>query len=205
MKAPDLSVLAPGFDQEAFGSQAVFRVALHALSHPGLPLDMPLYAGAPQQGHLPAAHLLLSLLDADTPVWLSPILAASDAAHWLRFHTGCMVIADPSQAQFCWMAQGDAWPLLSQLRQGTDDWPDRSATCVIEVDGLEGDAPNWLLQGPGIEGQRHLKVRGLRVDFEAQWQLNQGSFPCGVDVFFVSSTKIVGLPRTTRLELLSKG
>jgi alpha-D-ribose 1-methylphosphonate 5-triphosphate synthase subunit PhnH len=201
----DLNALARGFDHESLDSQAVFRVALHALSHPGLPLDMPLCAGAPKQGHLTAAHLLLGLLDADTPVWLSPVLAASDAAFWLRFHTGCTLVSDPAQAQFCWMAQGDAWPLLSELRLGTDVRPDVSATCVIEVDRLEGDAPGWVLQGPGIDGLRRLRVSGLRNDFEAQWQATQSRFPCGVDVFFASPTKIAGLPRTTRLELMNRG
>jgi len=200
MNAPDLNTLMAGFDHEAFGSQSVFRAALQALSHPARPVDMPMGAAAPRHGHMAAAVLLLGLLDADTRLWLSPSLAESDAAAWLRFHTGCALVDDAAQAQFCWFAQGDEWPGLAQLAQGSDTWPDQSATCVIEVERLQGDAPGWTLHGPGIAGERQLKVRGLPDGFEDQWQFNHASFPRGVDVFLASPTQIAGLPRTTRLQ-----
>ena len=199
MSAPDLNTLPPGFDHEAFGSQAVFRAALEALSHPGRPVDMPIGAAIPRHGHLTAAVLLLGLLDADTRLWLSPSLAASDAAAWLRFHTGCSLVTDVSQAQFCWFAQGEAWPDLADLNPGTDTWPDQSATCVVEVESLRDDTPGWTLQGPGIAGERQLQVRGMPAGFESQWQDNHARFPRGIDVFLASPTQIVGLPRTTRL------
>jgi alpha-D-ribose 1-methylphosphonate 5-triphosphate synthase subunit PhnH len=200
MSIPDLNTLVAGFDHEAFGSQAVFRTALQALSHPACPVDMPVGAAAPRHGHMAAAVLLLGLLDADTRLWLSPALADSDAAAWLRFHTGCTLVGDAAQAQFCWLAQGDEWPGLAQLEQGSDTWPDQSATCVIEVERLQGNAPGWTLQGPGIPSERQLKVQGLPHGFEAQWQLNHTNFPRGVDVFLASPTQIAGLPRTTRLQ-----
>jgi len=200
MSTPDLNTLVAGFDDEAFGSQAVFRAALQALSHPARPIDMPLAAAVPRHGHMAAAVLLLGLLDADTRLWLSPAIAASDAAAWLRFHTGCTLVAEPAQAQFCWLAQGDTWPGLAQLNLGSDTWPDQSATCVIEVDRLQGDAPGWMLQGPGIPGERMLQVTGLPSGFESQWQDNHALFPRGVDVFLASPTQIAGLPRTTRLQ-----
>ena len=84
MNAADLKNIVAGFDHEAFGSQAVFRVALDALSHPGRVFDMPLVSARPHQGHRAAAALLLGLLDADTKAWLSPTLANSEAPAWLR-------------------------------------------------------------------------------------------------------------------------
>lgn len=200
MSNPDLNTLVAGFDHEAFGSQAVFRTALQALSHPAWPVDMPMGAAAPRHGHMAAAVLLLGLLDADTRLWLSPALADSDAATWLRFHTGCTLVSDAAQAQFCWLAQGDEWPGLAQLEQGSETWPDQSATCVIEVERLQGNAPGWTLQGPGIPNERQLKVQGLPHGFEDQWQMNHANFPRGVDVFLASPTQIAGLPRTTRLQ-----
>jgi len=200
MSTPNLNTLVAGFDDEAFGSQAIFRTALQALSHPARPIDMPVGASVPRQGHMAAAVLLLGLLDTDTRLWLSPAIATSDAAAWLRFHTGCTLVAEPAQAQFCWLAQGDTWPGLAQLNLGSDTWPDQSATCVIEVDRLQGDAPGWTLQGPGIPGERMLQVTGLPSGFESQWQDNHALFPRGVDVFLASPTQIAGLPRTTRLQ-----
>ena len=200
MNAPDLQNIVAGFDHEAFGSQAVFRVALNALSHPGRVFDMPLDTALPRQGHCAAAALLLGLLDADTPLWVSPALAQSDAPAWLRFHTGCPIVPEAQAAQFVWVAQGDALPALSSLRAGSDAYPDQSATCVIEVDSLHSDGAGWRLQGPGIATQRSLRVRGLSADFVPQWQHNHTSFPQGVDVFLSTATQITGLPRTTRLQ-----
>jgi alpha-D-ribose 1-methylphosphonate 5-triphosphate synthase subunit PhnH len=197
--APDLQNIVAGFDHEAFGSQAVFRVALEALSHPGRVFDMPLQTALPRCGQGAAAALLLGMLDADTTLWLSPSLASSDAFAWLRFHTGCQIVSDANAAQFLWVAQGDDMPQLAQLQAGSDAYPDQSATCVLEVDSLHSDAGGWRLQGPGIPTVRHLHARGLPSDFAAQWADNHASFPKGVDVFLSTTTHIAGLPRTTRI------
>jgi alpha-D-ribose 1-methylphosphonate 5-triphosphate synthase subunit PhnH len=85
------------------------------------------------------------------------------------------------------------------LRQGSDAYPDQSATCVIEVHNLHADEAGWRLQGPGILGERSLRVQGLAADFPNQWSRNHASFPCGVDVFLATATHIVGLPRSTRI------
>jgi alpha-D-ribose 1-methylphosphonate 5-triphosphate synthase subunit PhnH len=199
MNAPDLQNIVAGFDNEAFGSQAVFRAALDALSHPGRPLDMPLNTALPRQGHCAAAALLLGLLDADTSLWLSPLLASSDAAGWLRFHTGCPIVTDSAAAQFLWVAQGDEMPALSSLSLGSDAYPDQSATCVLEVNSLQADIAGWRLQGPGIAGERYLRVKGLPKDFVEQWHANHVGFPRGVDVFLCTATQIAGLSRTTRI------
>ena len=199
MNAPDLQNIVAGFEHEAFGSQAVFRAALNALSHPGRVLDMPLQTALPRQGQGASAALLLGLLDADTTLWVSPTLASGDAAQWLRFHSGCQLVQDAQTAQFVWLAQGDPLPLLSGLRLGSDPYPDQSATCVIEVQSLQGDGQGWTLQGPGICGECSLRVAGLPEDFAAQWADNHASFPRGVDVFLCSPGQIAGLPRTTRI------
>ena len=204
MNAQDLQNIVPGFDNEAFGSQAVFRVALEALSHPGDPLSMTLPGALPRGGHGAAAALLLGLLDADTSLWLSPSLAQSDAVAWLKFHTGCQVLTDPGSAQFLWVAHGDALPALDSLRMGSEAYPDQSATCVIEVQAFSPVSGAWVLQGPGICGQHELLVQGICANFESQWVNNHAQFPRGVDVFLTTSTQVVGLPRTTRILINEK-
>ena len=199
MKAQDLQHIAAGFSHEAFGSQAVFRAALDALSYPGRPFQMPTDCALPRHGQPAAAALMLGLLDADTRLWLSPALAQSDAAPWLRFHTGCQIVTDANEAHFVWVALGNALPALNSLRLGSDAYPDQSATCVIETLALHADVSGWTLQGPGIQDQRHLQVTGLTPDFTEQWQHNHASFPRGVDVFLTTPTQVVGLPRTTRI------
>lgn len=206
MSAHDLSNLGAGFTHEAFGSQAMFRVALEALSHPGRCMTVSHDAEVPQTGHPASAALLLALLDSDCTLWLSPSLANSDAAAWLRFHTGCQLVTQAEQAMFAWVAVGDAMPALASFSQGSDNAPDQSATCILDLPLLDGNSVSesgsaqWALTGPGIQHVTHLSVDGLSVDFMAQWAANHASFPRGVDLFLASSQQVVGLPRTTSIQ-----
>ncbi|WP_332742252.1 phosphonate C-P lyase system protein PhnH [Hydrogenophaga sp.] len=195
MNADTLQDMRAGFSSEALGSQAVFRVALHALSHPGRPLAMPIEAECPELGHRAAAVLLLALLDADCTLWLSPTLAGSSTAAWLRFHTGCRCVDAAGQADVVWVAQGDAVPELATLAQGSDADPQGSATLVMDVPAFQGGEP-LRLSGPGIQTIQDLDVRGLPAGFVAQWAANHAAFPRGVDVFLATHTEVCGLPRT---------
>ena len=203
MTAHDLSALGAGFSDAALGSQSVFRAALHALSHPGRVVELPHDAQTPSRGHAASAALLL---DPDCTLWLSPSLAGSDAAAWLRFHTGCVLVDAPEAAQFAWVAQGDECPPLERFAQGSDAYPDQSATCVLDVAALgEGGAGAWTLRGPGIRDSASIAVQGLPSDadaaaFTSQWAANHAAFPRGIDVFLAAPKQIVGLPRTTRIE-----
>ncbi len=201
MNQDDLQSVVPGFDDPVTGSQALFRLALQALSLPGRVLDVPRLSTLPPLGHGAAAQLLLALLDSDCTLWLSDSLRGSPAEAWLRFHTGCRCVGDASQARFLWLAAGDRWPSLDALNAGTDEYPDQSATCVMEVASLQAlDAPeNAVLEGPGIPTQQPLQARGLPPDFAAQWQANHAAFPRGVDVFLATTHQLLGLPRSTRL------
>ncbi len=202
MNSPTLASLGAGFSNEAFGSQAVFRAVLQALSHPGRRVAVAHDAPTPTAGHAASAAALLALLDSDCTLWLSPRLAASDAAAWLRFHTGCTLVSNAGDARFVWVGEGDALPPLSSLGQGTDIYPDQSATCVVDVARMDDAADNagaWRLTGPGIQHHATLKVAGLPDDFEQQWSANHGTFPRGVDVLLGTPTHIVGMPRTTRI------
>jgi alpha-D-ribose 1-methylphosphonate 5-triphosphate synthase subunit PhnH len=207
MSAHDLSNLGAGFSHEAFGSQAMFRVALDALSHPGRCMTVSHDAEVPQTGHPASAALLLALLDSDCTLWLSPSLANSDAAAWLRFHTGCQLVTLVDKAMFAWVAAGDAMPALTSFSQGSDNAPDQSATCVLDLPLLdanpasESGVAQWALKGPGIQDVTHLTVDGLAIDFLAQWTANHASFPRGVDLFLASAQQLVGLPRTTSIQL----
>lgn len=201
MKAEDLQSVRPGFDDPAMGSQAVFRRALHALSLPGRAIELPLVAQLPARGHGSAALLLLALLDSDSTLWLSPSLAGTDAQAWLRFHTGCRCVSDPANARFLWLAQGDAWPKLAQLDAASDEYPEQSATCIMELSGLdESLTDDFVLTGPGIKDECLLRVSGLPADFAEQWAANHASFPRGVDVFLASGSHVIGLPRSIRLQ-----
>lgn len=209
MSASPLASLGAGFVNEAFGSQAVFRAVLEALSHPGRCVAVEHDAQTPAVGRAASAAALLALLDSDCTLWLSPRLAAGDAGAWLRFHTGCTLVDEPAKARFVWVALGDALPALGTLAQGSDIYPDQSATCVVDVadtaattaaNGVaDGAADAWCLTGPGIQSAADLRVSGLPGDFVAQWAANHAAFPRGVDVLLGTHAHIVGLPRTTHI------
>lgn len=198
-----LSALGAGFSSEALGSQGVFRAVLRALSQPGSPVAVVHDAQVPATGHAASAAALLALLDSECTLWLSPALAASEAGHWLRFHTGCVLVDSPAQARFAWVAAGDALPALAGLPNGSDEYPDQSATLVIDVQVLAAavdGAGDWRLTGPGIAAAHQLRVAGLPDGFVHQWAANHGAFPRGVDVLLATPTHIAGLPRTTRID-----
>ena len=202
MSTTPLASLGAGFSNEAFGSQAVFRAVLQALSHPGRTVAVEHDAQAPAVGHSASAAVLLALLDSDCTLWLSPRLAASDAGAWLRFHTGCALVSEAAQARFVWVAQGDVVPPLDSLELGTDIYPEQSATCLVDVlraTAIPTDSEGaWYLRGPGIQDMAALQLDGLPDDFETQWAANQAMFPRGVDLLLATADHIVGLPRTTR-------
>jgi alpha-D-ribose 1-methylphosphonate 5-triphosphate synthase subunit PhnH len=203
----ELKDLGRGFAEPARCSQAVFRQALDGLSHPGRLQTLDASTAlqgmqAPRGAHPAAAALLLALLDQDCKLWLSPAWGQSDAAAWLRFHTGCVVVQDAAQADFAWIASAADVPALGVFAQGSAEYPDQGATCIVQVESLARSAPTpgWTLTGPGIKGSQPLHVGGLAQDFCAQWRSGQTHFPCGVDMFFTHGPAFVGLPRSTMIE-----
>ncbi len=208
MNAPvDLSRLSPGFPNAALDSQTVFRACLGAMSEPGrvTSLDSALLESTPAGLSGAAVAILLALLDQDTTLWLGEGLREGDAGAYFRFHTGCAIAPSLAQAGFALLSGRDESAALSDFMQGSEAFPDRSATLVVQCCGLAnvGDAGEgncWRLTGPGIRDYRLLKASGVRGDFPQQWSDNRKGFPCGVDVFFASGLSLAGLPRTTRLE-----
>lgn len=192
------AALLPGFGNPVEDAQQVFRHTLDAMARPGTVQPLPVTSGVPE-GLSPAqAALLLTLADADTPVWLPAGVPAAVRA-FLRFHCGCPLVDDVGAATFVCVPAGHARPPLSACAQGEPAYPDRSATLIVEVASLDvGEALS--LRGPGIETTRALRVAGLPEDFRAQWGANHAAFPLGVDLLLTSGDQFCALARTTQLE-----
>ncbi|MCO6417422.1 phosphonate C-P lyase system protein PhnH [Siccirubricoccus sp. KC 17139] len=189
-----MSELTPGFADPVLGAQSCFRAILEAMSRPGrlqrvAGIDQP-----PAPLGVAAAATMLTLADADTPVWTDAGRAAED---WLRFHAGCPLVASPAEAAFL-LATG-RMPALATLAQGSEEEPHRSATLIVEVRTL-AETVGWKLTGPGIETEHRLQVAGLPADFLRQWAANRRGFPRGVDVVLTAGPWLAALPRTTRIE-----
>jgi alpha-D-ribose 1-methylphosphonate 5-triphosphate synthase subunit PhnH len=180
----------PGFADPVLDAQAFFRAVLEAMGRPGRiqPITPP--PELPPGLSPAAAAVLLTLVDATTPLRLA---AGEDAAAWVRFHCGCALVAGASPFVL------DPAARLLDLDPGTDEEPERGATLILEVTSLE-EAPGWLLSGPGIRDTHHLRVEGAPAGFVRDWAMNRARFPRGVDVILCAGTRIAALPRTVRIE-----
>lgn len=183
------------FADPVHDAQRAFRGALDALSRPGRSVEIgERVAGLPLGAAL--AHLLLALTDVDTAVWWQ--VPAEGTVHWLRFHTGAMVAAQPLDCAFAVVTDSGAMPALDAFAAGTLASPEFSTTVLIEVPSLD-DGPTLHWRGPGIPGTQGVRVAGLPAGFWTQWHANHAAFPQGVDVIFTCGSRAIGLPRTTRV------
>jgi alpha-D-ribose 1-methylphosphonate 5-triphosphate synthase subunit PhnH len=182
----------------AHDSQRLFRGVLDAFSHPGRIVALPQPPAAVGPLSRGATAFLLTLVDRDTPLWLAPAFDTAPVRDFVRFHTGAPIANHPADALFAVLAR-DRAPLLEGFAIGTDPYPDRSATLVIELPSLsDGPAHSW--RGPGIDGRRSVALAGLPDSFWSEWAANHALFPCGVDLVFTAGTSLVALPRSIAVE-----
>jgi alpha-D-ribose 1-methylphosphonate 5-triphosphate synthase subunit PhnH len=198
MAAPAATTLLPGFAEPSLDSQRVFRATLEAMARPGTIMRVPATIEPPTPLDRVTAALLLALADQDTPLWLDHAACNAETEAWLRFHCGCPIVSAPELANFAVIADPAAMPPLAAFPCGSDEYPDRSATVIIQVPSLTAGGA-WILKGPGIRHRAELTVAGLAPDFKDQAGANHALFPRGVDLVFASGDQIVALPRSTRL------
>ncbi len=188
------SNLLSGFADPVFDSQRTFRQILKAISYPGrvIPIDIDLEAPFPL--YRPTAAICLTLLDQETPLWVDGV-ESSMLMEWLRFHSGCPIVHSSSQASFGLIFQGFEKCPYDQFPVGEEEFPERSATLMIQVSGFKAGTGRSF-RGPGIKAEERLEILGLSETFWKFWNRNQTLYPLGVDIFFISPSAIVGLPRT---------
>jgi alpha-D-ribose 1-methylphosphonate 5-triphosphate synthase subunit PhnH len=189
------------FEDPSHDLARTFRPILDAMARPGriLPFNPPL---APALGlSLEAAAIALALCDFQTPIWLVNELRTTSIEHYLRFHTGAPLTRNSGEAVFVF---GDAMfnlPPLTQFPMGTHEYPDRSATIIIQTKELRNDQ-GVRLKGPGIKSEDHLSVIGLSPEFWQQLIASRLNFPLGIDVIFVAPGAIAAIPRSTQIHLM---
>ncbi|TDN63672.1 phosphonate C-P lyase system protein PhnH [Paraburkholderia sp. BL10I2N1] len=205
-----LSALTPGFTDPVHDTQAVFRTLLDALSRPGtvgvVVAAPPAAGGTATSGatgtrskvDLAAFASLLTLCDYSTPVWLAQPDAVLGSS--LRFHTGAPLVANAHEAAFAYIHDADTLPPLASFALGEAEAPEHSATLLIRVDALTGGTP-VALRGPGIERTTTIAPLGLPKRFWAERAKLAPLFPCGIDCYLVCGDALIGLPRTTHLEV----
>lgn len=181
-----------GFGQPVFEAQAAFRLLMDAMARPGSRHRIEADVMAPGLAGPAQAAIALTLCDADTPVWCGGAEPALGA--WFAFHTGAPLTAAASEAAFAFVGQNGAMP--DDLPLGTQDYPDRSATLVLEVRCF-GEGERFRLTGPGIDGHADIAIDGLSDGFAAFRAANRALFPRGLDVVLTAGRDLMALPRST--------
>ena len=193
-----MSALAAGFDDISHDSQRVFRAVLDAYSHPGRVVAVPAEIETPGRLSIAATAFVLTLVDRETPLWLAPELDTSEVRDFVRFHTGAPIVAESEAAVFG-LASPARQQMLDGFAIGSDPYPDRSATVLIQVAALRG-GPALTWRGPGIDGSATASIAGLPDSFWTEWAANRALFPCGVDVVFAAGSELLALPRGIAVE-----
>lgn len=189
-------LLRPGFAEPALDAQRCFRTLLEAMSHPGRLLEIEVAVEPPPGLTAAAAAVCLTLLDADSPLWLDPATTTEDAKAYLRFHCGCPLVEDGRQAAFA-LIQGEL-PDFGSFAAGDDLSPESSTTLIWQVEDLR-EKGLLRMTGPGIETSHTLGIEPLPDGFLEAWRDNGALYPCGLDLILASGHRIAALPRTTRI------
>ncbi len=184
------NTLEGGFRDPPVDAARAFRAAMRAMARPGRiePLDA---AHPPGPVSAAAGTLLLTLCDHETGVYLAKGHDTPDLRAWIAFHTGAPIVP-ASEAQFA-LGQWEAlWP-LDQYAHGTPEYPDRSATLIVEMADLE--AAGDKLSGPGIRD-----TAALSLPDAGAMRTNAARYPLGLDFFLTCGGRVAALPRSTKVE-----
>lgn len=182
--------LSGGFADAPREAARAFRAVLESMARPG---RIHRVSGAlpPAPLSVAAGTVLLVLADGTTPVHLVGRHDTPEIRQWLTFHTGAP-LTEPGEAAF---AVGEwAWLLpLDAYRMGVPEFPDRSATLIVEVAALANDGAR--LTGPGIETEHRLTLPEIDA-----FRANRARFPLGLDFILTAGDRLAALPRSTCVE-----
>ncbi|SNY92857.1 alpha-D-ribose 1-methylphosphonate 5-triphosphate synthase subunit PhnH [Cohaesibacter sp. ES.047] len=190
-----------GLGEPVLQSQRIFRVIMEAMARPGKIMPVATDAMPPLPLMPLAAAVLYTVSDADTPIWMDePLAGEQSVADWLTFHVGCPIVQDPAFATFALISDAEGMPFLDVFSKGLQDYPDQSATLILQVESLKVSA-GWELRGPGIKDRHALSVEPISPHFLDQWRANHALYPRGADVILVAPDAIACLPRTTTIAM----
>lgn len=181
-------VLQGGFADAPREGAVAFRALLSAMARPGR-IEQLTGATPPAPLSAAAGVVIATLLDPETPLWLAPSVDLPELRAWITFHSGAPLVA-PQEAMFA-LGSWAEMP-LADFPIGTPQYPDRSATLIVEQPALE--ASGATLRGPGIQDQSALNL----PETEA-FVRNAALFPLGLDFIFTCGSHVAALPRTTKV------
>ncbi len=189
--------LRPGFADAVHDAQRVFKAVMGAMARPGRPVALSVLLDVPHPLTQEAAAILLALADYETPVWLDgPLRATAGVTAFLSFHTGVTIVDNRDEASFVVASDVTTMPHLAKLRQGTPEYPDRSATLLVQVRSFTSSG--LTLEGPGCKARTTFGFEAMPPSFVGELAANRSQFPRGVDVLLACPQYVAALPRSVR-------
>ncbi len=190
---------------EVFDAQKHFRSLLDSMSQPGKinRLD-PVELATPPGLNRASALVAFALMDADSTF---AAVHLEGVEEYLKANTNARP-SDIGHAHFLF-AQGTEPPdFLEDADCGTLLYPDTGATVILQLQTVSAapltEAMRLTLEGPGIEGQATLFLRGLNPDLLLAIEARNAEFPLGLDTILtfadeLGAPSLAALPRTTRV------
>lgn len=169
-------------------TQQTFTTLMRALSYPGRVFRLPA-SGIDAFGAIADA-----LVDLETSYYTNH----AELRTMLARTGGRALAVELAMYQFYPRLDQLAVRLLADAPVGTYSYPDESATLAIGCTLGAGRA--LRLNGPGIAAVEYLWVDGIP---DPLWALREQvcRYPLGWDLLLVSGDQVLGLPRTTRIEV----
>ena len=167
-------------------THATFDALMWAFSHPGRMQTLPEKMGLDS-----ATQIAEALLDMETSAWTDdPRLEKNIRA------TGAK-IKSLEQADYLFCKQIPVPDLLRVIKRGSPLSPETAATLVLHT--KLGIGATVRLTGAGIQDALEVQI-DLPLEF---WAVRDEvlAYPIGWDVLIVDGAKLLGLPRSTRIEV----
>ncbi len=184
-----MNQLSGGFADPAIESAIAFRAVLNVTARPGRIERMSGHHG-PEPISVAAATLLLVLADRTTPLHLAGAHDTPALRQWIAFHCGAPIVS-AEEASFA-LGHWSALMPLGRFAIGTPEYPDRSATLIVDGHDFGGDRAE--LTGPGIKGTAR-----MAVPERAAFVANRALFPLGWDAYLCGGDQLAALPRSTEV------
>lgn len=165
-------------------TNATFEALMWALSRPGTVQDLP------NPGMTGIAE---ALLDRECRVFCDDFALADRIATF-----GAARVTLPL-ADHCFLSLGTNIDQLARLAVGSALYPDDGATVVAEAQF--GMGQRFRLTGPGIEISAEIALDGIAPGFWAMRAM-LCRYPAGFDLFLICGAQVIGLPRSTTIEVL---
>jgi alpha-D-ribose 1-methylphosphonate 5-triphosphate synthase subunit PhnH len=189
--------MPPTLTPRAAREQQTFRVLLNAMSRPGSIGLLPVPEQPGQSRLLPVAEALV-----DHEVTFAMLAERPELIDAVLRLTGSRQAAVES-ADYVFCEAASLAETLGRVKDGTLEYPDRSATVICEVEEVQETRSDGVeMSGPGIKDSTRVHVRGFGPEAQAAFRSRNSLPPTGIDVVFVSRAgHVTCLSRYTRLEL----